>query len=93
MQPCETSLTLLRDRLKDHQAKGTLGVIAARSNVAEWIIRDWCDNSLHVPNRMEVQKLQDALDNKKRHAPSDAAAPVNGGHPSTNVDAVDREID
>lgn len=75
-QPQEQSLILLREKLIEAQSKGTLGVIAARSQVPEWVIRDWCNNPLYVPNRMEVQQLQDALDNKKRHAPQtgDAAA-------------------
>ena len=59
---------LLLDRLKQLRAEGKLGVLAARSNVPEWVIRDWCDNAMHTPNREEVQKLQEALDNRKREA-------------------------
>lgn len=71
----------LREQLLEKQRSGLLGVVAAKSCVPEWVIRDWLDKPMNTPNLYEMQKLQEAIDNKKRTAPT----------PSTDVDAVDRE--
>ena len=66
----------LRDQLVECQSRGTLGVLAARTSVPEWVIRDWCTNSLHTPTLEEMRKLQSALDNKKRDTPNSVPADV-----------------
>jgi hypothetical protein len=66
----------LREQLIEKQRSGLLGVVAAKSSVPEWVLRDWCSNPMNTPTLVEMQKAQDAIDNKKRLAPlnSDAAA-------------------
>jgi len=59
----------LREQLLEKQRSGLLGVVAAKSCVPEWVIRDWLDKPMNAPSLCEMKKLQEALDNKKREAP------------------------
>lgn len=62
----DLSMGALRERLLEKRSEGYLGVIAARSTVPEWVIRDWLDKPLNTPTREEITKIQNALDNRKR---------------------------
>jgi hypothetical protein len=59
-------MNTLRQRLIEKRTEGMIGVVAARSNVPEWVIKDWCDKPLNTPTREEISKLQSALDNRQR---------------------------
>lgn len=67
----------LREQLLEKQRLGLLGVVAAKSCVPEWVIRDWLDKPMNAPNLYEMQKLQEALDNRKRETPQASDAPAN----------------
>ena len=73
----------LREQLLEKQRLGLLGVVAAKSCVPEWVIRDWLDKPMNAPNLFEMQKLQEALDNRKREIPQTGDAPADLPHDGT----------
>lgn len=66
LNPSPQHLILLRDRLIEKKIAGLLGVVAARANVPEYVLRDWVDNGAKVPSQKEVELVQNCLDNKHR---------------------------
>jgi len=54
-------LNTIREKLKDKAANGMLGVIAAKTTVPEWVLRDWCDNPMNTPSRDEIVNIQTVL--------------------------------
>jgi hypothetical protein len=52
----------LRDALQTKASAGMLGVVAARANLSEGMLRNWCDNPANVPTYSELIELQAALD-------------------------------
>lgn len=57
-------LNVIRELLKEKQTEGKLGVIAARADVPEWVLREWCENPIRTPSRNEVVDIQTALSEK-----------------------------
>lgn len=57
-----------RQLLMERKQNGQLGVIAARSGIAEYVLREWCDDPMAFTSitSQELSSLQSAMDNRKR---------------------------
>lgn len=55
------AVNVVRERLLEKKQQGMLGVIAAKANVPEWMLADWCDNALNIPGRETIVNIQSAL--------------------------------
>ena len=54
-------LNAVRSKVIEHLAKGTLGVVAAKSKVAEGSLRTWIERPELAPNKDECTALEYAL--------------------------------
>lgn len=55
------AVNVVRERLLEKKQAGLLGVVAAKANVPEWMLADWCDNALNIPGRETIVLIQSAL--------------------------------
>jgi hypothetical protein len=60
-----------RERLRAYSARNALGVIAARTKIPEFALRDWIDNPSHFITQQEMLYVIEALD---RDIPQQSAA-------------------
>lgn len=54
-------INTIREALQEKAQSGLLGVIAARSRVAEYQLLEWCKEPSKVPTYGELIDIQDAL--------------------------------
>lgn len=52
----------IREKLREARTKGELGVIAARTKIAESDLYSWCSNPVFIPNLEELVALEGAME-------------------------------
>jgi hypothetical protein len=93
MQPDSEFRQRLREQLIDHKNNGTLGVVAARAGIFEFVLRDWCNDAAKVPNSEELMRANDAVSVRPARLPSSEDAAVGAGQDGCFVTSPKRVTD